>query len=160
MRFQIRVIEPDDISTVVEMIREFAAFESLSEYCEITTERLALAMFGPRGVVEGLIAFEGEVAAGYALFFPNFSSFRGQRGFYLDDIYIRAPYRGHGLGEAILSEIARIATANGYERIDFLVLQDNAPAIGFYEKLGAEAGPGEYHYKFSGEALKTLSDRD
>ena len=71
--------------------------------------------------------------AAYSIFYPNFASFRGQRGMYLEDIYISPDYRGRGIGEAMLREIARIAAAHGFERIDFQVLDWNKPAIDFYE---------------------------
>ena len=134
----IRTIERTDLATLLEMLQEFAEFEDLLPNFEVTQERLSRAMFGEDGPLEGLIAFVEEKSAGYALFFPNFSSFRGQCGFYLDDLYIRSQYRGMGLGERMLKEIARIAHTRGYERIDFVVLDWNTPAIGFYEKLGYE----------------------
>lgn len=158
MNLNIRPIGPSDTGDVVSLIQEFAAFEDLAQHCEITDERLRLAMFGEAAFLEGLIAANGEEAIGYALFFPNFSSFRGERGLYLDDIFIKEAYRGKGVGEAMLKRIASDAIARGFERIDFLVLDWNKPAIGFYEKLGAAADPDERHYKFTGDAFRKLAD--
>jgi len=139
------------------LVRELATFENLSEYCTVTEERLLSAMFGENAVVEGLIAFEGDTAIGYALYYPNFSSFRGERGFHLDDIYISSKYRGKGIGEAMLKEIARAAASRGFERIDFHVLDWNTPALKFYKKLGAVSNDEETHFKFSGDAFERLA---
>ena len=157
MNYEIRKVGQDDLAVVVVLLQEFAAFENLSDYCEITEERLSVAMFGSHAVVEGLIAFAGDGPVGYALFFPNFSSFRGQLGLYLDDIYIREAYRGHGLGEMMLKEVARIAASRGFERIDFQVLDWNTPAIGFYKKLGAVSDSEETHFKFIDDAFAQLA---
>ena len=157
MNISIRKVEFSDLKDVVGLLREFAEFENLSEYCEVTEERLVTAMFGPDAVVEGLIALDGDTPIGYALFFPNFSSFRGQCGIYLDDLYINGAYRGQGVGEKMLREIARIAVSRGYERIDFNVLDWNTPAIVFYKKLGADSNDEETHFKFTDEAFRSLA---
>lgn len=100
---------------------------------------------------------DGDTAIGYALFFPNFSSFRGQCGFYLDDIYVNAEYRGKGVGKLMLKQIARRAKDRGFERIDFLVLDWNTPASGFYQKLGAVRDSDERHFKFTDQAFERLA---
>ena len=156
MELTIRSIRPEDLAPVISLLREFAAFEHLSDYCTATEERLQGAMFGNAAVVEGLIAFDGETPIGYALFYPNFSSFRGQLGLHLDDIYIKSEFRGMGVGESMLKEVARIAALRGFERIDFQVLDWNTPAIKFYEKLGAVSNDEETHYKFADEAFRSL----
>lgn len=153
----IRQIQPQDVLHVLDLLREFADYEGLSSYCTVTEERLNIALFGVDPVLEGLIAFDGEIVVGYALFYPNFSSFRGERGFHLDDIYIRSEYRGKGLGEAMLKEIARIAASRGFERIDFHVLDWNTTAVDFYKKLGAVSNDEETHFKFAGNAFERLA---
>ena len=161
MGITIRVATENDIPAVISLIHEFAAFEELSDFCEVDKSRLSIAMFGAGGFVQGLIAEDGERPVGYALYFRNFSSFRGQRGFYLDDIYVTEAYRGQGVGEMMLRKIARHATSEGLERIDFLVLDWNTPAAGFYRKLGAIHDPEERHYKFTDDAFRRLaSDKD
>ena len=147
----------DDLTAVVGLLREFAAFEDLTDYCTVNEERLSAAMFGENAVLEGLLALEGETAVASALFYPNFSSFRGERGIHLEDIYIRSEYRKRGLGVAMLKEIARIADSRGFERIDFNVLEWNAPALKFYVKHGAVCNEEERHFKFSGTAFETLA---
>ena len=139
------------------MIREFAAFENLSEFCEVTAESLTDALFGANACVEGLLAFSGdESAIGYALFYENYASFRGQRGFYLEDLYVKPAFRGRKIGEAFLKRIAEIAASRNFRRIDFLVLDWNEPAIKFYGKLGAVRDESERHFKFTDEAFEKL----
>lgn len=157
MDVDIRRIEPDDVSAVVALIREFAEFEHLSQYCEVTEERLREALFGNGPVAEGLVAVDEECIIGYALYFPNFSSFRGQRGLYLDDIYVMTAYRRRGIGELMLKKLAGIATSRGFERIDFLVLDWNKKAADFYLKLGAVRDDEERHFKFTDDAFRHLA---
>lgn len=153
----IRKIQTDDIPNVLALIRELAAYEDLTAYCTVTEERLQIAMFGTNAVLEGLISYDGDDAVGYALFYPNFSSFRGELGFHLDDIYVKKEYRGKGIGEAMLKEIARDAASKGFERIDFQVLDWNTPSIAFYKKLGAVSNDDETHFKFAGSAFENLA---
>jgi ribosomal protein S18 acetylase RimI-like enzyme len=148
---------PEDLPCVLALLREFAVYEGLNEYCTATENRLSLALFGEAAVAEGLIAFAGDTAIGYALYYPNFSSFRGERGFHLDDIYISSEFRGKGFGEAMLNEIARDAASRGFERIDFHVLDWNRPAVEFYKKLGAVCNDEETHFKFAGDAFEQLA---
>lgn len=158
MNFQIKAAKKVDIPQIVEMIREFAAFEKLSDYCEVTEETLTNAMFGENSCIEGLTAFDADAAIGYALFYENFSSFRGQRGFYLEDLYLKPAYRGRGIGEALLVELARIAKSRKFARIDFLVLDWNEAAVKFYKKLGATIDESERHFKFTDRAFEKLSE--
>ena len=114
-------------------------------------------MFGEGSFVEGLICdLDGETA-GFAIFYPRFSSFRGQRGYYLEDIYVDSAYRGRGFGEALLREIARKGKARGFERIDFQVLEWNFAAIEFYKSLGAVIEDEDKHLKFVDEAFERLA---
>lgn len=159
MDFQIRTAERKNVGRIVEMIREFAAFEKLSDYCEVTEENLADAMFGENSCVEGLLAFSADEPIGYALFYENFASFRGQRGLYLEDLYIKPESRGRKVGEALLAKLVQIARNRNFARIDFLVLDWNEPANKFYKKLGAETNPDERHFRFVGKAFERLSDQ-
>lgn len=158
MNVQIVIAEEKDIAPIVVLIREFAEFEKLSEFCEVTEESLRDAMFGENACVEGLAAFEGEQPIGYALFYENFASFRGQRGLYLEDLYVKPEFRGHRIGESFLVKLAEIAKSRNFERIDFQVLEWNETAIKFYEKLGARRDESERHFRFVGEAFENLSE--
>lgn len=157
MELTIRTIETGDVASVIALMREFAAYENLTDYCTVTEERFYAALFGDAAVAEGIVALDGDTPVGYALFYPNFSSFRGQQGMYLEDIYIRYDHRGCGLGKRMLAEVARITAARGFERIDFMVLDWNSSAIHFYEKLGAESNDDETHFKFSDAAFNHLA---
>jgi GNAT superfamily N-acetyltransferase len=157
MDIQIQKAVEADIPTIVALMREFAEYENLVEFCEVTEERLVAAMFAADGFVEGLIAEENSRPIGYALFYPYFASFRGQRGYYLEDIFVTEAGRRNGVGEAMLREIAKAGRKRGFERIDFQVLAWNTPAVNFYQKLGAIRDEDERHFKFTDEAFKSLA---
>ena len=152
-----RKISAADLPSVLALMQEFAAYEDLAEYCTVNEARLHSAMFGDGAFVEGLIATDKEQSIGYALFYPCFGSFRGERGLYLEDIYVKPEYRRSGTGLMLLKEIARTAKERGMERIDFQVLDWNKPAIDFYKKHGAVTNPDETHFKFSGNAFEKLA---
>jgi ribosomal protein S18 acetylase RimI-like enzyme len=160
MEIRIAKAAAGDIPAILAMMREFAEYEQLSQFLDVTEERLFAAMFGPEAFVEGLMALDGSAPVGYAVFYPYFASFRGQRGLYLEDIYIRDEYRRHNLGETMLREIARLARDRGFERMDFQVLETNTPAIRFYEKHGAVRDDTERHFKFTDEAFRRLASGD
>jgi GNAT superfamily N-acetyltransferase len=154
---RIKIAEPENIPNIIALLREFAEYENLLEYVEVTEERLEIALFGERKTAEAIVAFDGETPIGYAIFYPNFATFRGQRGFYLEDIFITKSHRKKGVGEIMLKYIAKVARTRGFERIDFQVLQWNKPAIKFYEKLGAVRDEEERHFKFTDNAFKNLA---
>lgn len=154
---EIRKAEERDVPEITRMMRDFARFEELEEYFEATDEPLRDVLFGPGAYVEALVAEENGTCSGYALYYPNYASFRGQKGYYLEDLYVAAEFRGRGVGEAFLREIARRGSQRGFKRIDFQVLEWNAPAIGFYERLGAHRDETERHFKFTDEAFASLA---
>ena len=156
MDIQIRKSTPDEVPAIVRLMRDFAEFEDLGEYCEITEDGLLDVMFGDDAFVEGLVAFHQGEPVAYALFYPYFASFRGQVGYYLEDIFIAEEFRRNGLGEAMVRIIARLAKQRGFERIDFQVLEWNAPAVKFYEKLGAIRDDSERHFKFIDNSFQSL----
>ncbi|HKX82978.1 MAG TPA: GNAT family N-acetyltransferase [Pyrinomonadaceae bacterium] len=156
MDVEIRHCTPEDIPAIVRLMRDFAEFENLGHFFETTEERLHNSMFGKNGFVEGLVAVEDGRAFGYALFYPYFASFRGQTGFYLEDIYIHEDYRQHGIGRAMVRSIAALAAERGHERLDFQVLDWNTPACNFYLKLGAVRDDDERHFKFIDDGFRNL----
>lgn len=156
MDIQIRKSTPDEVPAIVRLMREFAEYENLGEYCEITEARLFDVMFGEDAFVEGLVAFHENDPVAYAMFYPYFASFRGQCGFYLEDIFVAEDFRRNGLGEAMVRIVAKLARQRGYERIDFQVLEWNAPAVKFYEKLGAIRDDSERHFKFIDNSFSSL----
>jgi len=153
----IRPATPADVPLILTLIRELAAYEKLEHEVVATEAGLADALFGARPVAEALIAdVDGEPAA-YALFFPNFSTFLGKPGLYLEDLYVRPAFRGRGIGRALLRHLAGIAVARGWGRMDWAVLDWNAPAIGFYERMGARILPDWRTCRLTGEALERLA---
>lgn len=157
MNFQIETAKEEHIPAIVGLMREFAEYENLLEFLEITEEKLFEATLGDNGFVECLIVTSDETPVGYALFYLNFSSFRGQTGVYLEDIYIKENFRKFRIGELMLKQIARIGKENGAVRMDFQVLEWNTPAINFYKKHGAVMDESERHFKFTDEAFENLA---
>jgi len=159
---QIRPATPADVHAIVGLIRELATFEKLEHLLEVTPEKLAEHLFGPRPVIEGLVADvaaqpgsgKGRELVAYALYFTNYSTFLGKPGLYLEDLYVRPAQRGLGLGRALLVRLAAEANARGYGRFEWSVLDWNASAIGFYEKLGATVMPEWRICRLAGEALQ------
>lgn len=158
MTIRIEKAVEENIPQIIALMSEFAEYEKLLQFLEVTEERLQVALFGEGKVAEAIVAFEGEIAVAYAVFFPNFATFRGQRGIYLEDIFITKRARGRGIGEMMLKYIAKLSRTRGFERIDFQVLEWNTPAIGFYEKLGAIRDDEERHFKFTDAAFQNLAD--
>lgn len=156
--YQIRAAQIDEVPQIINLIKEFAEYEKLADYCEITADILRDALFGANSCIEGLVAANGDALIGYALFCPYFASFRGQRGLYLEDIYIRKEFRGRQIGAAMIKHLAKIAKNRGCVRIDFQVLEWNTPAIEFYKKHGADTDESERHFKFTDAAFEKLSE--
>lgn len=154
---QIKKASEENIPQIIDLLHEFADYENLLDACEITEERLHTALFGEGKVAEAVLAFENETPIGYAIFYPNFATFRGQRGLYLEDIFVKKEFRRSGAGEAMIKWLAREAKTRGFERIDFLVLDWNTPAVNFYLKLGAARDDEERHFKFTDEAFQKLA---
>jgi ribosomal protein S18 acetylase RimI-like enzyme len=157
MEIRIENAENRDLAKVIDLVREFAEYEDLLDYCQVTAAKLADVVFGPEAFVKCMVARDGTEVIGYALYYPNFASFRGQRGIYLEDIFVRKEYRGRRVGDDMLKAIARESKSAGFERIDFQVLEWNKPAIGFYFKHGAIRDDDERHFKFVDEAFARLA---
>ncbi|WP_256105715.1 GNAT family N-acetyltransferase [Streptomyces sp. ODS05-4] len=129
----------DDVPLLLEMVRELASYERALHEVRAGEEQLREALFGDRPAAFAHVAEDedGEVV-GFALWFLNFSTWRGTHGVYLEDLYVRPSARGGGHGRALLRELARICVERGYGRLEWSVLDWNEPAIGFYRSLGAE----------------------
>ena len=160
-RFRIAPAQPRDIADLRMLIGALAEYEKLESICVSTEADLEDALFGARPVVEALIAREtGEsgIAAGFALFFHTFSTFVGRRGLWLEDLFVRPEYRRAGLGRMLLKRLAAIAVERGCGRFEWSVLDWNAQAIAFYEKLGAVVLPDWRIVRVAGADLKRLSE--
>ena len=136
----IRIVKAtrDHLPRVVELMRGLAEFEKLLDQFRVTEALLEQYLFIREPSAELLLGCIGEEIHGYALFFPNFSSFQGRPGMYLEDVYVEPCARGKGLGRALLVEVMRIARARGCRRSEWLVLDWNERARHFYESIGAE----------------------
>ncbi len=138
----IRPATSADVPLILELTRELAVYERLAHAVETNETLIAEALFGTHPAAEVIIAERDGTAAGFALFFHNFSTFLGRRGLYLEDLFVRPQYRGAGIGKALLVELARIAQARRCGRMEWSVLDWNELAIGFYRSLGAELMEG------------------
>jgi len=158
---RIRAIAPGDVGAVVGLVYELAEYERLRELCHLTVEQLDAALFGPAPALFGLVAVGGEAddrIVGYALYFLNFSTWEGVHGIYLEDLYVRPDQRGSGLGRALLTALAGVANQRGYARVEWSVLDWNAPSIAFYRSLGAEPMDGWTVFRLTGQALKRAAE--
>ena len=152
---------PADAALIVTLVRELAEYERLLHEVRIAPEDIVRDLFGPRPYAEAAIAREGDEAVGFALWFHNYSTFAGQPGLYLEDLYVRPASRGRGHGEALLRYLARLALERGCARFEWAVLDWNAPALAFYRTLGAVAMDDWTVQRVSGEALQALaSDKE
>ena len=156
----IRPATIDDVPLIRQLIAELAEYERLADAAQATDDDLRAQLFGAHPAAEVLIGeIDGE-AAGFALFFHNFSTFLGKRGLYLEDLFVRPTARGSGLGKHLMATLARIAVQRDCGRFEWSVLDWNAPAIGFYRTLGA-VGMDEWTVqRLEGDALHALASHD
>ncbi len=146
-----------DIPIILDMIRGLAQFERLAHLCIATETDLLRELFSARPAAEVILAHEDGRVAGFALFFHNFSTFLGRRGLYLEDLFIRPPFRRRGYGRALLVYLARLAIERGCGRFEWAVLDWNTEAIGFYRALGAAVLPDWRITRVTGDALAALA---
>ena len=171
--FSLRPATPDDLDAIVGLIRELAEFEHLTHLCVVTPESLRPHLFGTKPVAEALVAEvddglghagsgsrgraeDGRAVVAFALFFTNFSTFLGQPGLYLEDLYVRPAHRGRGIGGALLRRLGALAVERGCGRFEWSVLDWNANAIAVYEKMGATVMPDWRICRVTGAALQAL----
>ncbi|MDR3233341.1 MAG: GNAT family N-acetyltransferase [Planctomycetaceae bacterium] len=152
--FSLRGAKSGDAAVIRRLILELAEYEHLVNTVRITEKTLQEWMdTGQTGV---LLAENGSEVIGFALYYFTFPTFRGQRGLYIEDIYVRPAYRGSGVGTALFREAARIARCRHCYRIDWMVLDWNKEALAFYEKIGAKSVPDWLTYRLQDEALDSL----
>lgn len=154
----IRPAVESDIPLILTLIRELAEYERLTQELTATEERLRQTLFGPRPAAEALLAFVDDAPAGYAVFFQNYSTFVARPGLYLEDLFVRPAVRSHGIGRALLARLASIARERGCAHIEWVVLDWNEPAIGFYKALGAKPMSGWSTFRLAGESLQKLTE--
>jgi GNAT superfamily N-acetyltransferase len=152
----IRRVAESDVADVVGLVRELAEYERAEHECHLTEEQLRAALFGENPALFGHVAeVDGEVV-GCALWFLNFSTWRGTHGIYLEDLYVKPHLRGAGLGKEMLTELARECVARGYQRLEWWVLDWNEPSIGCYKKLGAVPMDEWTVFRLTDDALADL----
>ncbi len=156
-QFRIRSATPDDVPLVLGFIKELAAYEKLSHEVVADEAALRTALFGAGSNAEALIGELDGVPIAFAVFFHNFSTFLGRKGLYLEDLFVRPAHRGGGHGKALLAHLAGIAVARGCRRFEWAVLDWNAPALRFYESLGAKPNADWTVYRLDGAALAALA---
>lgn len=153
----IRPARAADASLIHAFISELAEYERLAHEVVATPETIQSTLFGEQPGAEVVIAeWHGE-PAGFALFFPNYSTFLARPGMYLEDLFVRLDFRGRGIGKALLSHLAGLCVKRGYGRLDWSVLDWNEPAIVFYKRIGARGLDDWTQYRLDGAALKSVA---
>lgn len=157
MALTLRPARPGEGALVLSLIRELADYEKLADEVDATADMVEAALFAPGSTTRCDIAeWDGEVA-GQALWFTNFSTFRGRSGLYLEDLYVRPAFRGRGVGRALLARLARECAERGWPRMEWVVLDWNRPAIDFYRSLGADVAEDWRLCRLDGAALERLA---
>jgi len=150
---EIRPARPQDMATLHALVRALAEYEKLAHAAVGTAEALAAELFGERPVIEAVLLWEGERAAGFALWFFTYSTFLARRGLWLEDLFVVPEARGRGYGKALLRHCARLAVARGCGRFEWSVLDWNRPSIEFYRACGAVLLDDWTICRMTGEAL-------
>ncbi|MEZ4335794.1 MAG: GNAT family N-acetyltransferase [Sandaracinaceae bacterium] len=153
---QIRFAVPEDAVTILAFIRDLAVYEREPDAVEVTEATLAAQLAEPSPPFECLIAEHAGAPVGFALFFHTYSTWRGRRGIWLEDLFVPPGHRGKGFGAALLKRLAQIALERGCARFEWSVLDWNEPAIRFYRSLGALPQDEWTRWRLDGDALAKL----
>jgi GNAT superfamily N-acetyltransferase len=145
--------KPADAAQILRFIQALAEYEKLSHACVATEDSLRESLFGPRPAAEVLIAYWSGQPAGFAVFFPNYSTFLAQPGLYLEDLFVDPALRGKGIGKALLTRLAQLAVERNCGRLEWSVLDWNQPAIDFYRAAGAVPMDQWTIFRLTGESL-------
>jgi GNAT superfamily N-acetyltransferase len=160
MEFSINQITRDEVSGLLDLIRELARFERLEHEVEATVESLTESLFGPKPVAGAFISHVGGELAGYALYFFTFSSFIGRPGIWLEDLYVRPTFRRQGLGKAMIEAVARIGAERNCGRFEWTALNWNKNALDFYQRLGAQTMDEWVLVRMNSEGLRRVAARN
>ncbi|MDO5058136.1 MAG: GNAT family N-acetyltransferase [Lautropia sp.] len=153
----IRKATPADAELILHFVRELAVYEKAADEAKATPAHLQRTLFADNPRVFGLICLADDKPVGFAIYFFNYSTWQGQHGLYLEDLYVTPEARGLGAGKALLAKLARIAVEHDCGRFEWSVLDWNTPSIAFYESLGARAQSEWVRYRLTGEALQALA---
>jgi GNAT superfamily N-acetyltransferase len=157
MTLTIRFAEARDADTIVRLIRGLAEYERDLDAVEVTSAEIRSQIESANPPFECLLAEYESETAGFALFFRNYSTWRGRPGLYLEDIFVREEFRGHGIGGALMRRLAGIAVERGWARMEWSVLNWNTPAQGFYREQGARRLDSWTTWRLDGDALERLA---
>ncbi|MCB2113326.1 MAG: GNAT family N-acetyltransferase [Parvularculaceae bacterium] len=157
MTLLIRKAELKDAALIVQFVRDLAEYEKLADEAVASTGDIERALFCDNPKAYCLIAEWNGEPCGFALYFFNFSTFLGRHGVYLEDLFVRETHRGRGVGKALLAQLAKIAIDNNCGRLEWSVLDWNAPSIAFYKSLGADAMDEWTVYRLTGAPLRNLA---
>lgn len=155
---EIRAAERADAALILGFVRKLAEYERLLHAVVVTEADVLRDLFGPNSRVFCDLAFWDGAPAGFALWFHNYSTFRGRHGLYLEDLFVEPSYRGRGIGKALLRHLAQRCQADGLARLEWQVLDWNAPSIAFYKSLGAVAVDDWTVFRLTDDALKKLAE--
>ncbi len=155
----VRRIRPDDVPAVVGLVRELAEYERALHEVRLTEEQLHDRLFGDSPALFGHVAERDGRVVGMALWFLNFSTWRGTHGIYLEDLYVQPQHRGSGLGKELLRTLAEVCVQRGYARLEWSVLDWNTPSIEFYQAAGAVPMDDWTVFRLTDEALTTFAAR-
>jgi len=153
----IRPATRDDVPLVLEFVRDLARYERLEHEVSASEAQMREALFGERRYAEVVFACSAGEPVGFALFFHNFSTFKGRPGVYLEDLFVRPQARGRGVGKLLLAYLARTAVERRCARLEWAVLDWNEPSIGFYRSLGAVPMDEWTTFRLTGDALALLA---
>lgn len=153
----IRAAVPRDVPALLGLISDLAEYEHARPEAQATEDLLQDALFGRGHVADCEVAETDGAVVGLALWYRSFSTWTGRTGLYLEDLYVRPEHRGAGVGRALLARLARICVDRGWPRLEWAVLDWNAPALGFYRSLGAEPQDGWTVHRLGGTALHDLA---
>ena len=153
----VRRITPDDVPAVVGLVRELAEYEKARHEARMTEDQLSAALFGDSRALFGHVAVADGQVVGMALWFLNFSTWRGTHGVYLEDLYVQPQHRGSGLGRELLRTLADVCVQRGYDRLEWSVLDWNTPSIDFYKAAGAVPMDEWTVFRLTDEALTTFA---
>lgn len=157
--FQIKPATKADCGTILYFIKAIAEYEKLSHLVQATEESIYKNLFTEPAAAHCIIAYENEVAVGFALYFNNYSTFVSRPGIYLEDLFVDPEHRGKGYGKALLLHLVKLAKKNNYGRVEWSVLNWNKPAIDFYKSLGAEPMQEWTVYRLNQDAIDRLTDQ-
>jgi len=157
MNLSIQPATSEDTDEILKLIQGLADYEKLSDEVVATREKISETLFGEKPFAECLLAKTDGQTVGFALFFHNYSTFLGQPGIYLEDLFVQPDFRGKGIGRKLLQSVAQVAVQRKCGRLEWAVLDWNKPAIDFYDSLGATPMKQWFTYRLTGDTLREVA---